>query len=267
VSAEAVGFVFRHSPYKGVTFAVHLAIADSVNDQFGNEFWMTVEKLASKSRTTRGTASRAVAEIEDDGFISLVGQRSQGWHSSRYRFLFPDTDVVYESRFVPVDEPCALDTVPEPCAETPEPCAPDTPSVRSEHGEPNEPKNPNNGDTRPLCEHLAARIGEFSGKEPKVTAKWLSDMDLLLRRGPAEWAKPEGLDPERVTRLIDFVFDNAGPSPDGFSWAAQVRAPSGLRKHYERLRQWANQTVKNGGRPHGGPAGGPTEEGWMNRSG
>lgn len=98
MSADAVGWVYRHSPYTGVTFQVHQAVADSVNDQHGNEFWMVKPKLAVKARTSVASAKRAMETLVAEGYLELL-EESGGRGASRYRFLFPEgADVVYESR-------------------------------------------------------------------------------------------------------------------------------------------------------------------------
>jgi len=103
LSAEAVGFVYRHSRYHGVVFSVHLAIADSVNDQFENMFWMATGRLADKARTSRQSVSAALTRLEADGWLEVVERRNG--NTVRYRFLFPQVEVVYESRWgvKPVD--------------------------------------------------------------------------------------------------------------------------------------------------------------------
>lgn len=99
MSAEATGWVFRYSPYQGVTFAVHLAIADSVNDQNANEFWMSVQNLAMKARCERKTASRAVGQMVGDGFLRVLQERVG--QTTRYRFLFPAMSATWDSRSTP----------------------------------------------------------------------------------------------------------------------------------------------------------------------
>lgn len=105
MSAEAVGWVYRHSPYEGQFLAVHLAVADTVSDQHANQFWMVLPKLAAKARVNRGTAKRALDhmcdtdEWGDSPFLELVEQSDGGrGRPSVYRFLFPDVPVVYETR-------------------------------------------------------------------------------------------------------------------------------------------------------------------------
>jgi hypothetical protein len=96
MSAEAVGWVFRHSPYSGLKFAVHLAIADSVNDQHDQELWMSQSRLASKARCSRPRANEALVELVDDGYLVLLEEHVG--RANRYRFVFPDVPVSYESR-------------------------------------------------------------------------------------------------------------------------------------------------------------------------
>lgn len=98
MSAEAVGWVYRHSPFTGLTFAVHLAIGDSVNDQHHNEFWMLMHKLAKKARTTRARAQKAVQVLVHGGFLERLESGGGRSRPSLYRFSFPDVPVLYESR-------------------------------------------------------------------------------------------------------------------------------------------------------------------------
>lgn len=96
MSAEASGWVFRCSPYRGVPFTVHLAIADSVNDQNEYEFWMRQGVLARKARTTRGTVNTAVDQMVHDGLLLLV-ERGRGG-ANRYRMLMPaSAEIVYDT--------------------------------------------------------------------------------------------------------------------------------------------------------------------------
>lgn len=98
MSADAVGWVYRHSPYSGVTFAVHQAVADSVNDQFGNEFWLAKPKLAMKARTSVASAKRAMETMVADGYLVLLDE-SGGREGSKYLFVFhPEAPLVYDAR-------------------------------------------------------------------------------------------------------------------------------------------------------------------------
>lgn len=87
MSAEAVGWVFRHSPYRGVALNVHLAIADSVNDQNDNELWMSFSRLATKARTDRKGVRRAVDAMLADGHLVILEDHrdDNAGRPSRYR--------------------------------------------------------------------------------------------------------------------------------------------------------------------------------------
>ena len=97
MSADAVGYVYRHSPYSGATFAIHLGIADTVNDTHGNRFYMATDNLAKKTRMSRRTAQRALDQLEQDLFIVKIVEANQ--HSpATYQFLFPENVVIFETR-------------------------------------------------------------------------------------------------------------------------------------------------------------------------
>jgi hypothetical protein len=98
MSAEATGWVYRHSPYRGAALLIHLAAADSVNDQHGYEFWMSHASVAEKARVSRQSAVFALERMLEDGFFELLERRPG--HSNRYRFLFPDVAFVYNPRGV-----------------------------------------------------------------------------------------------------------------------------------------------------------------------
>lgn len=105
MSAEATGWVYRHSPFKGTVFQVHHAIADSVNDVHENLFWMARANLAVKARVSGESVSKAVAELHASGMIEPVdegmddpAERQRAGRPTRWRFLYPDAPVVYDTR-------------------------------------------------------------------------------------------------------------------------------------------------------------------------
>lgn len=93
MSSDALGYVFRYSPYTGATFAVHLAMGDVVNDAYGYRFFMSVGNLAKKARCERRTAGRALQQLVDDGFLEQLVDHPGG--VTEYRFLFPDVALRY----------------------------------------------------------------------------------------------------------------------------------------------------------------------------
>lgn len=86
MSAAATGLVWEHSPYRGATFLVHLAMADVVNDAHGNEFWMAVPGLARKCRLNRRTVTEAIATMVADEYLERLESGQAEFKPSRYRF-------------------------------------------------------------------------------------------------------------------------------------------------------------------------------------
>lgn len=72
MSAQALAFVWKHSPYRDKTFVVHLALADVANDMNENRLWLSVRNLATKARCDRLTARKAVATLVADGFLTQL---------------------------------------------------------------------------------------------------------------------------------------------------------------------------------------------------
>jgi len=66
------------SPSSGSLFLVELMIADSVNEQNGNVFWMSNENLAKKARVSRETANRCVNLLETSKVLRRVGYHESG---------------------------------------------------------------------------------------------------------------------------------------------------------------------------------------------
>jgi len=95
MSAEATGWVYRHSPMRGAAFTVHLALADSANDQNGYELWMRVRTIAEKARLSEGAARRAIADLIDAGLLEVIddGRSREDAESStrprRFIFVMP----------------------------------------------------------------------------------------------------------------------------------------------------------------------------------
>ncbi len=85
VSAEATGWVWRNSPYRGSERLVHLAIADVVNDAHNNEFWMSSYGLAEKAGVSRSTVVRVLKDMSKRGLMELVESGQATRRPSRYR--------------------------------------------------------------------------------------------------------------------------------------------------------------------------------------
>jgi hypothetical protein len=94
MSDEARSYVWARSPYKGLTFIVHFAVADVVNDMHRNEFWMLSHNLADKVRAQPSSVRGALRQLVEDGFLEVLSEGG-GRSPTRYRFLFPDVEVLW----------------------------------------------------------------------------------------------------------------------------------------------------------------------------
>lgn len=115
MSAEATGHVIRCAPYRGADLMILMMVADSVNDQNANEFWMSTGKLGQKARVARQTVCAALSRFVADGWLEDLGDPAQRLTGKpcRYRFLFPAAEVVFDSRAtVPSSRSSAASAVP-----------------------------------------------------------------------------------------------------------------------------------------------------------
>ena len=87
MSIEAMTWVFRNSPYKGVQRLIHLAIADVVNDGYQNRFWMKQGQIAEKAGCTRQTVNETVAKMVSEDALRLV-ESNKGPRPNVYEFQF-----------------------------------------------------------------------------------------------------------------------------------------------------------------------------------
>jgi hypothetical protein len=90
-----------------------------------------------------------------------------------------------------------------------------------------------------LCALLAELVETDVGLRPKITNTWRKNMRLLLERGPVEY-EPAPISAASVERLIRFVYEHRDADPN-FSWAAQMRAPSGVRRNWVKAVAWAKK--------------------------
>jgi hypothetical protein len=99
MSSEALGHAWRYSAHKNASFLCLIAIADIVNDQNSNQFWMSHKRLADKTRLGLSSVKTALNELEDTGWLVRVSEVFG--ETVRYRFVFDDKRaVVFDSRVV-----------------------------------------------------------------------------------------------------------------------------------------------------------------------
>ena len=89
MSEEATTWVYEHSPYTGVLFSVHLAIADIANDSYDDKFWLGGEELAALARCSARTVQRAKARMVADGYLEVIDDHHGPGKPNAYRFLMP----------------------------------------------------------------------------------------------------------------------------------------------------------------------------------
>jgi len=91
MSAQAMGWVYEHSPYKGSDLLIHLALADSANDMHGYELWASQNWIAKKARVARQTVNTFLARAIEEGMLVLLQDNSKARQPNRYRLLMPDS--------------------------------------------------------------------------------------------------------------------------------------------------------------------------------
>lgn len=99
MSLGALGYVYKHSGTKGTTFAVHMAIADSVNDEYRNRFFLSQTKTATKARVSVRAVRDALNTLVEEGYLREIKgktHRGGGRKLRQFVFLTPDRPVVYD---------------------------------------------------------------------------------------------------------------------------------------------------------------------------
>jgi hypothetical protein len=85
----------------------------------------------------------------------------------------------------------------------------------------NEPYIENNSEASRLCRLLAGLISDNGSRHPKITPKWLADMDRLMRLDERT--------PEQVEACIRWCQSNS-------FWRANIQSPQKLREKYDTMR-------------------------------
>lgn len=238
MSAEAAGHVYRHSPYRGAVFQVHLAIGDTVSDQNGNEFWMSQPKTAVKARVSERAVREALSTLEHDGWTERLAEQHGRHKGTTYRFVFrEDQPVIFDSR-----TPAAGSGVKCPTPATPSTTPAESDANPGRRADPDllptqrNPTDPNS-DVQKLCAYFQRGMESYHGTKPKITAQWSKDMDLLVRRGPVSWDKEKAIPAAEVAHVIHGLFTELTIANGGgdFCWAKVTRSPTKLRLHWDEI--------------------------------
>jgi hypothetical protein len=203
------------------------------------------DRLAAESLVSKRTVQRILAEFEDRGLITRdERRRPDGYRTSDRITLHRFYSIETESQATPchvTSEPISRDNGTDLRRQPEQPQV--TPGV---HAEPSvealvdpsvETPSPLSADVARLCEMLADRVGQQqNGRRPSINRGWHQQMRLLIERGPLGRDQPEPISPDRVAATIRHVFEQmADPDRGGFCWAAQVRSPEALRRHWDRM--------------------------------
>lgn len=89
-------WTIENSPYEGRELLVHLMIADRVPDpdeRTGALFYMGIDNIARKARTTDRTAQATIRKLVEDGFLALIEDNKN--RPKVYEFLMPDVPAVW----------------------------------------------------------------------------------------------------------------------------------------------------------------------------
>lgn len=188
MSAEAVGYVYRHSPYEHSTFTVHLALADSANDQHGYELWARQEWIAGKARVSRQTVNRALKTMVEDGYLQVV-EDNHG-KPNRYRLLMPEHEPEWTPQGVTNDDTSNEEAVKSHDTQV------STDATAGVTNDDTEPKG------EPKEEPNLASSGADWQHDPEVRANQLlaEHLDELPRRPPSEVV---GITADRTKKLLD----------------------------------------------------------------
>lgn len=127
MSAEATAWLYRHAPtdWPAGRFQVAHAIADTVSDLHGHEFWMFVAVLAAKARVSRRTATDSLGHLVECGLLEPLTSVDQARSTNaprRYRWTYPDWPVVFDTRApkapkAPKARAPRADSAQPPCAD------------------------------------------------------------------------------------------------------------------------------------------------------
>lgn len=166
MSAECTGWVYRHSPAKGATLLVHLAAADSANDQHGYELWMRQHWLAAKARVSRRAVTEALAWLCEHGLLQLLESGAAKGSANRYRFLMPELPALWDPQGVH-----QLRTPPAPAASQGAQTVLGGAGSPCSHNPSANPTTEPNQQPRADAAALAAGFDRFWHAYPRATAK------------------------------------------------------------------------------------------------
>ena len=89
MSNEGRNYVKQYSPFTGSTFWVHYVFGDIANRQHNYEIFIGDKRLMDEWPFSKRVISRARAELVENGFLTVLDDKSGPGRPIRYRFEFP----------------------------------------------------------------------------------------------------------------------------------------------------------------------------------
>ena len=227
MSIRVMTRVWDESPFDQTTLLVLLALADHADDD--GRCWPAIPTIARKARCSERWARQVIAELEESGWLT---RDLRPGNSTLYRIVFPATP---EPQFTPEQtSPLNPSSSPPRNPSSPHPGTP----VPMNHKEPSlEPSlsspailavdAPTVSDVvLSLCDHLADRVAENTGKRPRITKRWHDAARLMLER--------DKYTPDQIRGAITWCQDSE-------FWRANVLSMPTLREKYPTLRLHAQR--------------------------
>jgi hypothetical protein len=86
LSAQATGHVWKCCAFGGAKFLVLLGVADVVNTDHANVFWMTSTNLGNKVRMHPTNVRRHLKELVEDGWLEVLEPGGGNGKATKFRF-------------------------------------------------------------------------------------------------------------------------------------------------------------------------------------
>ena len=86
MSAQATGHVWKCCAFGGAKFLVLLGVADVVNTDHANVFWMTSTNLGNKVRMHPTNVRRHLKELVEDGWLEVLEPGGGNGKATKFRF-------------------------------------------------------------------------------------------------------------------------------------------------------------------------------------
>ena len=234
MSLEATNHVWKHTFYSAAQSYILLAIADVVNDTYGNRFFMSVPSLALKTKCSERTVQRALSQFVEDGWLTVEVEGSGRGKTTEYQFQLLKGD-----NLTPINEEKVTDL---PLKGDKSGTQRVTNEVSIHLLELNRTQEEPQEFTPEMevCQYLADAIGK-RGLKPRpadtviFSRRWLSEARLLLegKIGRGDTLEASGaLTVNQIKAAIDYAMN------DPF-WPPNILSIAKLRIQYPTLRMQA----------------------------